>query len=268
MEDGSPTPGQISLTGGTLTIANGAGTDLTVFGRFVNTNATAIVTTGATLAFEAGSEYHDNISASSTIPTASWDVNSTCFLDTWTFNTVVDTKNNLAGQIFGNFTIANTAAGTTVATLLPSGGTMTCLGNFRYSATGRSLNLVSTPTATTILNVGKDFIYSGTSTFTLNAGNTAAVTLNVTGNLNKTGAGTFIANANIASAVTLNIVQDFISTQSFTLNTGANGPVNLNLTGNFNNSGAFTPGTSTVTFNGGYPIHFRLLSYHIQYCYH
>jgi MBG domain (YGX type)/Ig-like domain CHU_C associated len=188
--------GEVDLTGGTLTIANGTGIDLDVSGIFRNSNTTAITTTG-TIVFQTGSEYHDNVGASSTIPTASWDPNSTCFIDNW--NASGNTKSNLAGQTFGNFIIDNTS-GTSAGTLLPSGGTMTCAGNFTFTSTGRAISLVSTGLTTATLNVAKDFINSASNAFTLNNG-TGQVYFNLSGNF--TNSNTFAAGSG-PSTVTLN----------------------------------------------------------------
>ena len=69
--------GQVTITPiGTLTIADGAGTDLTVNGTVINIGT---ITRIGTISFESGSTYRHQQNGG-TIPTATWNANSTCLI--------------------------------------------------------------------------------------------------------------------------------------------------------------------------------------------
>jgi hypothetical protein len=228
--------GIVNLTTGTLTIANGTGTDLDVLGEITNTDATAIVTTG-TIVFESGSEYHDNIAASSTIPTATWDVNSTCFIDNW--SSTSNTKSNIAGQTFGNFTFDH-SSGSSSSTLLPSGGTMTCSGNFTFNAgSGRPIAFAGSGSGIATLDIAGDFILTA-GTFTLNGGSTGAVNLNVAGDFTKSG--TFTSGT---STVT------FDGTTQSILGSSATAFSTLTIANGSTTTGTTAPTATVFNINGG-----------------
>jgi len=73
--------GQLNLSpsgNNSITIADGAGTDITVFGKLMFTSGS--LTRNGTISFESGSEY-EQTKGTEPIPTATWNSNSTCHIN-------------------------------------------------------------------------------------------------------------------------------------------------------------------------------------------
>jgi autotransporter-associated beta strand protein len=182
--------GQVTLNSGiALTIDDGTGTDLTLNGIFSNLSTTAITTTG-TISVGASGRFEHRVDGVGTVPTATWDVNSTCAILNWSSS--ANRPLNLSGQTFGNFVLGPFInGGGTAGTLLPTGGgTITCLGNFTTlngSGNARPISLsFGSGSGNATLNVAKNFT-STNGTFILNGGTSGTVALNVTGNFSNTG---------------------------------------------------------------------------------
>jgi autotransporter-associated beta strand protein len=171
--------GQITLNNGVpLTVADGAGTDLSVSGIF-NSAGTITINTGASIAFNSGGKYQHNFTTTTgTIPTATWDTNSTVELIGYTSNT---SSPSGIGQSFGNF-IWNCPNQT--ANFNAAGNLTTATGAFTVMNTGTGTFRLGASTSPT-LNIGGNFVMSG-GTFDLTSG-TGTPTINVSGNFNMSG---------------------------------------------------------------------------------
>src|SRR5213082_195194 len=238
--------GQITVNNAfILTIANGAGTDLDVFGTVnvagtltINAGAAAVVESGGilqnsgavnttgTLTFASGGKYqHTYTTSAGTIPTATWNAGSTCEITGYTtYNTANSPRGGLA-QNFYNFTW-NCPAQT---------GTITLHGN--------------------IATVNGDFTLVNTGSGTLMAlqnGDGTTLTLAIGGNLNLQG-GTLDAN-NGATAASINLAGSYNETGGAFLCSGAGG-LALNFTGinkTFTQSaGAINTANISFTVNAG-----------------
>ncbi len=156
----------------TLTIANGAGTDMQVNGKLVNSGT---VTTTGTLAFGSGSTYQHGRNGG-TIPTASWDAASTCLV-----TGVTNTSPGGVNQTFGNFTWNCTGQSGTIDF---NGNLRNVQGNFTLTTTnGQELRLSSGETQT--LNVAGNFEMTG-GILNFNSGN-GTFTMALAGDFTHTG---------------------------------------------------------------------------------
>ncbi len=218
--------GQLTVNNVALTLANGTGTDLDVFGAVVLSGTSGAISlgSGATIAFKSGAVYQHARSAG-TIPTATWDTNSTCL--------VTGSTSALPGglaQTFGHFTWNCASQSSHLGLEASIAG---IAGNLTVSATGtRTLRLANGTTARS-LTVGGDFVQTGGS-FVVVA-SSGAGTLNVSRNFGLAG-GTFILKQN-------------------------SGTANLNVAGNFSQSGgtfdlraSSTTATGTVTVSGNFAL--------------
>lgn len=210
--------GQVNVSSGqTLTIAAGAGTDLTVNGT-LRSNAGTITTTG-TLAFGSGGLYqHNYTTTAGTIPTATWDTNSTCEVVGYTSYT----GNLSIGQTFGNFTWNcpnQTGAISANETLDTINGTL----KISSSGTGRFV-LGNAGNTTT---VGGNLEISG-GTLNMSAGGNLVINLsgNMTlsgGTLTESGGGSGAINFAKTGTQVLSITGSptISNTINFTVNSGA-----------------------------------------------
>jgi len=290
--------GILTLSGVTFTVAAGNGDDLTInSGGTVNissgatlqiqnsvvppppkvglvrvygtiNNAGAISNASAsTLFFEAGSNYdHQHTTIAGIIPTASWDLTSTCSVTGYTTNSNVPTG---LSQSFGNFTWdtgslssyidlnggLTTVNGNLTIQNIPSSYvyltsttnyTLTVGGNMTISNCYMGFN----STATVTINVTGDVLFSGNSDFnpTFN-GNT---TLDINGDLEISGGTTNLTYGGSANLL-INLAGDFTLSSSPAINNGGSGIYTLTFDGsgaqNYSAAQAFTD-YSYVILNG------------------
>ncbi len=217
--------GQLTVGAATLTVANGAGTDLEVFGTLVtttSTSATISLSSGATVAFNSGATYQHARDGGS-IPIATWHPNSTCLITGATSSTA---PANL-GQNFGHFTW-NCASQGSSSVILPV--SMNIAGDFRVLNTGTSGRLLVTDSsANRSVSAGGNFLQSG-GTFIV-VSSTGTGSLAVGGNFTLSG-GTFVLKEDTGNA-SLNVAGDLSQTG-----------------GTFNLRTIAPTGTAAVTVNG------------------
>lgn len=184
----------------TLTIANGAGTDLDVSG--VVSNAGTISSTGATIVFGPTGFYQHNFTTTAgTIPTATWNSTSTCEIIGYVSSAASPSG---LGQSFGNFTW-NSPNQTNIMSL---GGLLTSVaGNLRIVSTGTGALRIATTSASFSSTIAGDFIMEGGSTAFTTSGTS---TINVTGNVDISG-GTLSMSDGTGSS-TLNVTGNFSHT--------------------------------------------------------
>lgn len=169
----------LDVTGGTLTIANGDGTDLLVQGVLVNSTTSAFIrNSGAEILVANGGKYqHNPPTGAGSVTAMSWNSGSTCEI---TKSTAVPGNLN---QVYHHFIWNSSTHGVTTINLV--GGLKTVNGNLTIQNTGTGKLRLTGGNANT-LNVGGDLIiFSGT---TLDLGNgDAPSTVNVNGNLTNSG---------------------------------------------------------------------------------
>lgn len=224
--------GTVTITSGDdWTIANGTGTDLTVDGTV--TNSGLIIPTG-TIQFNSGSTYNHNQNGG-TIPTATWNANSTCSI-----NGMTSTDPSGDGQAFGNLTY-NSSGMSGNRNMAGSG--LSIAGNLQILNTGSGeLRMSQTPlTVSGNLTVNDDFrIGSGT-----------ARTLNVLGNVSITGGTLEMADSDEIG--TMNVSGDFSVTGGTLTESGsASGAIIFNGSGTQTyTSGGTVSNTINFTVNSG-----------------
>lgn len=161
---------------GTLSIANGTGTDLLVEGIFINGGS--FIYSGVLEVATGGIYKHNPASAGGTIPSFTWSTGSTCEVIkasgrptnltqsyanfTWN-NTLQSSEINLNGELIsisGNFYVQST--GSSSLRMIGSGQTTTVGGNLEVAA-GAILNLSGTG-SNQIINLSGNLILNGTLT--------------------------------------------------------------------------------------------------------
>jgi hypothetical protein len=167
----------------TFTVANGPALfDMVVNGKVVNGNAATIgtITTSGAIQFAAGSTY-EHAKPAGTIPTATWDVNSTCL--------ITGATTALPGglpQFFGHF-IWNSPSQTSNIPFFTGAATLNVAGDFSVINTGTGyINFIAGTTQSATLNVGRDFKMVG-GTFVSKMGTSGTGTLNISGKYRQTG---------------------------------------------------------------------------------
>ena len=197
----------------TLTLNNGTGTDLNVSGTYRN-GGTVTINSGATISYQSGGKYQHNFSTSpGTIPTATWNNNSTCEIMTYTTNN--NTPSGF-GQAFGNF-IWNCPLQINSIDL---GSALTTInGDFTITSTGLTGTLKISKNNASTLNVGGDFTLTA-GRFALSEGSSITSVMNVGGNFTFT-LGTFTVVEGSGSTGNVNISGDYTHTGG-TLTVGGN----------------------------------------------
>ena len=170
-------------SGGTFTIADGTGTDLTVDGTV--TVAGGTITQTGQVAFSAAANYIHAVNGG-TIPTATWNSTSTC-----TITGMTSSAPGGMGQSFGIF-IWNCTGQTTFLNI--NNSAFAVRNTLTITSTNTSNLALVGSTSTSFTNTIKDLVVNG-GTFYLNYFSSSAggiATLNVTGN---------VIVANVATAV-------------------------------------------------------------------
>ena len=194
--------GQITVSNGiTLTIADGAGTDMSVDGTIMNSGGT--ITTIGTLAFNSESVYNHAMDGG-TIPAGVWDPNSTCLVTGVLAN--VPTVSSFA-QNFGNFTW-NCPLQTGELSLV--GNLTTINGNLNIIDTHNgSLRLANGGVIGT-LSVGGNYSQIGGTFYICGTSNPCTIILAVNGSFTLSG-GTFNMSGN-SGIGTLTVAKDYTHT--------------------------------------------------------
>lgn len=243
-------------TGGNYTLPNGPGaTDMRVDGQLLvatpftisasarlfvtnlvrQTVTAQITTTGAMQIGATGTYEHATASGASVIPTATWDVGSTCLLKY--AGTTLPTG---LGQAFHHFTLDADPGTTGAAGVLNNIG-----GNLTLLSTGGNDFKLGAGTNYTI-NVGGNVDVQGLSSLDVQSGGGTSI-INITGNLLQA-AGTLITRSG-SGTFTWNVTGDFIqSGGTFQLNVPSS-TGNFNLRGNLTNNGAINAPSGTRNWN-------------------
>jgi hypothetical protein len=266
----------ILATGGAITVANGAdANDLIINGTYERqATATSLTPTGTVFCGSGGTYIHN--ASAGTLPTITWDANSTLQIDANIAN------NSFAGGSFGNVTFRSTA-GTTMFTSASSAGTATITGNLSLEGTGTIIISDQASFAAT-LTVNGNFSMSGNSIFRLENVGAASATvikrllilgnytqsngimdlatntsgaitassrqsiLEVRGNFTHTG-GTLVENATDADMITRVLLSKTSGTQTIE-STGQTGTVNFNVAGS-NAQCVVSAGKTFILGSGG-----------------
>lgn len=279
--------------GGTLTLVDdGTGTEdltvyndgfdygfLTVNGTFILANQAAVAgTDGINAVFNAGSIYrHQYTTSEGSIPIAFWDENSTVIIEGYTGN-INATVNGNWNQTFGNVVFNCAGLGnniiqlngllTTIQNDLTVSATGNTGGSLRFATTqnptiiiGRDLivsgtarMLVATGT-NTVVNIGRDFLYSSSNTSGTNLTTTGNTSVNVGRNLqlNANGGRLVFSSTGSATVTVTGDVEILAGTLMFGSTSTGTGV--LNVFGNLSNNGIIdelssSPQAGSINFVG------------------
>ncbi len=233
------TGGKIDLSSGvTLTVANGAGTDMDVSGIFKNAGSVSI-NSGAKILYSTGGKYQHNFTTSAgTIPASQWNPGSTCEIIGYTTNT-----SNPSGfsQTFQNFSWNCTNQTNAIDF---GGGFPSINGDFTITSTGTSSIQFDFQGNNTTLNVGGNLYVQGGTTYGCTNG---AITANITGNfIQSNGTFAFDAAGGVAygnQSMIMNVTGSMIISGGIldlsqcTANNSSKGTGTLNLSGDLTLSG-------------------------------
>ncbi len=219
----------------TMTIANGTSApDLLVDGTFRNSAAPTV--TGTITFSSTGTYEHNFTTTAGTIPTATWNTTSTCYIMGYTTGGGNAFQPLNLGQSFGNFTWNTPALSSTNANL---GGNLTTInGNFTVENTNSKELRLGTGQSYT-LAVGGDLILNTSTAFlTVNYQNAAgAMTaiINVAGNFTQVGgtlrlAHTSNVSVNYIGTATINVTKNVSLAGTVILST-SNGAGTINQNG-------------------------------------
>ncbi len=248
--------------GATLTTASGdndlsATTTIVVHGTIVRIGTGDLSATGG-VTFGAGSTYRHNQN-SGTIPTASWNANSTVEITGWTNSS---TSPGGLGQAFGNFTWNSTSqtANLSFAGDFSAGENSSVAGTLTIASTGtgsiRLLNSGASPT----LNVGA-YDQTGGIFAIFGSGSTNTSTLNVLGNFEIANGTLRVSegSSNTPTAI-LNVAGDFIQTGGTITRLDNNGTASVNFDGTspqaFSKSGGTISDVINFTILSGATVNF------------
>jgi hypothetical protein len=217
--------GQVTVAASqTLTVADGTGTDIQVNGTLYNSGTVTMTGTGS---FLSGGTYTHNINGGS-IPTASWDLNSTCNI----IGITTPTLPTGLSQSFGNFTWNCSSQ----AASLHLNNTLTTInGNFNITNTNAFLlRLNNNADGNSTLSIGGNLTIGATSGLNLNFGASNSTgglgTLNVSGNISIANGG-IITNSSAANKAIINFTGSGTKTfsNSGTTFNNTNAPIDINV---------------------------------------
>ncbi len=261
----------VTNSGTTLTLANGAGNEITVNGTLTNHGTIAfgsvpnrvVAVTGVVnndgtmtsvsvlkLLFQSGSSYNHQFANGGVIPLATWDVNSTANIVGYTSGNF-DAPGGM-NQQFGNF-VWNAPGQDATVTLStgPNGAPTTINGDFRVVSTGTDALIYSSGGSGGTLNISKNLTVSG-GTFAFTTGDTGPSALDIAGGITISGDG-FIQFADDQD-VTLDVAGNFLLQDAATVEFSAStGTTTFNLQGNYTQTGGsiFASGNvSNINFSG------------------
>lgn len=250
---------------GSLTIANGTGTDLSVAatgtlltnaatatlsisgsatvqvdGTFREATGVPTVTVTGTITIGATGTYEHSVNAG-TIPTCTWTSGSTCKL----LNMTATQPGGLA-QSFHHFTVDCPALGG--AGLQFSGNLTTVNGNLTLVSTGAGFVRLSTGAASYTLNVGGNIdVQNGELDFTSGGTSGVTATVNVAGNLTQSAGTIWKTGAqNLALTINGNFTQNG---GTFIFSSVSSTTATVTLKGNFLENGVVQRGNGTCVFN-------------------
>ncbi|HEY9049454.1 MAG TPA: T9SS type A sorting domain-containing protein [Ohtaekwangia sp.] len=239
----------IALTG-QLTLNDGASTDMTitspavvqVSGVLSRSNGSTIdnSSNASTLVFSSGSEYRHNYTTTvGSLPTATWDKNSTVSILGFT-NTTTITADNTWAQALGHVVFNSTGQRGIVDF---AGNLNTILGDFTVLNTGTNVLQLSASENPTITigsssdSFGGDILISGTSrvNFSTDGSNTHVI---VYGNFGFNSSNVTGSSLTLTGTTTVDVYGDFSMNATANgklhmANTGTTGNTTLNLYGNF-----------------------------------
>ncbi len=245
----------VTNSGTTLTLANGAGNEITVNGTLTNHGTIAfgsvpnrvVAVTGVVnndgtmtsvsvlkLLFQSGSSYNHQFANGGVIPLATWDVNSTANIVGYTSGNF-DAPGGM-NQQFGNF-VWNAPGQDATVTLStgPNGAPTTINGDFRVVSTGTDALIYSSGGSGGTLNISKNLTVSG-GTFAFTTGDTGPSALDIAGGITISGDG-FIQFADDQD-VTLDVAGNFLLQDAATVEFSAStGTTTFNLQGNYTQTG-------------------------------
>jgi len=234
--------GNLTVNNVTLTVADGAGTDLTVNGTLVLTGASGVITTTGTVAINNNAVYQHSRDGG-TIPTAAWNSGSTCLITGMT-----GTQPGGRDQAFFNLTLNNTGQTGNITFTPPAfsvAGTMTVqstgtTGQVRWSnnttasianyTQSGGYNRMANGNNAFTMNISGSFTLSGGTLSISEGGGTGNGTINVAGNFSHT-AGT-ISETNTSTGIGA-VVFNGSATQTYTSGGVLSGTINFTV-----NSGA------------------------------
>ncbi|MFZ4400638.1 MAG: GEVED domain-containing protein [Bacteroidales bacterium] len=205
----------VNLTGGTTPVTTVSG----YLSLYQASGTVAPVITGslATLVMTATANYNHNVvSVAGTIPTATWNIASTCNVIGYTTTKLVPSG---LGQTFGNFKW-NCTGQTVTDSLQLSSTTFNVAGTFSVLSTGTGdLRLASTGSYT--MNVGNLVVSGGT--LNLISGSSGTPSMNITGSLTQTAPGIILSTATSTGNPTLNF--SGLTNQAISFATHPTGPI-------------------------------------------
>ena len=214
MDIATNTNGVLSIPAGKLLIVNNVtytiltGGTSSVSGTLRATGSSGLVTATGALTVNSGGTYHHNINGG-TVPTAAWNVNSTCLI-TGVTNTYPSGPG--LNQTFGNFTWNCTGQGAIAGNNYVDNANFAIAGDLTVQSTGST----DFRWLRSVLTVSGDLFLSGGTNSSSRRSNK---TLTVNGNATVTGGNLMI---NGGSVGTLNVIGDFsLSTGTMTMSNSA-----------------------------------------------
>ena len=220
----------LSISGTTTNSGNisiGVSSTVSISGTIIN-SGTINKSSSSTIIFASGGIYQHSQNGG-TVPTATWNANSTCLI-TGTTSTLPSGM----GQTFGHLTWNCTDQTTSD----PLNNFFTVGGNFTLNSSGESSQLRLLDGTT---NITGNYSQTGGSIW---VGCDYASTINIGGNFSLTG-GTFLVTNNVAS--TLNVAGNFTHTAGTITETGTSGNIVFNGSGIQNYTGGGTI-SNTIDF--------------------